>query len=281
MNIPPAVDNLRLLARDVRRAVQAQRSTDALHTAAPPATGFVLDVGAGHAPNPRADLVVDKYVSDNFERNTDLSFAKPLVVGDGQALPFADGTFAYVIASHVLEHATEPEVFAAELSRVAAAGWVQVPSRESELSFGWPFHPWLIDLAADETLVFHARGGQEAPIGKVFHEAAHESYLFRLWMASNRSLWYHSVHWRDALRVEDRGAGSTAAAIASFDVEESQAILRRSVARGPDGALRAALRCPVDRGTLSESGERMTCADCGRSYPVIGTVPMLIAEAAT
>lgn len=280
MRLPPAVENLALLAREVRHSVRAQHAGDAEHTAAPPATGLVLDVGAGHDPNPRADLVVDKYVADNFERNTDLSFAKPLVVGDGQALPFADQSFAYVIASHVLEHATEPRRFAAELTRVAGAGWVQVPSRESELAFGWAFHPWLVDLDPGGTLIFNPRDGQRAPVGELFHEAARESYMFRLWMGANRSRWYHSVHWRGELRVEERGAGSVAEAVAAFDVEQSVALLERSGARGPTGALRAALRCPVDHGTLTDASGRLTCRGCGRSYPLAGTVPLLLEEAA-
>lgn len=278
MALPPAVQNLRELTREVARSVRAQRAGDALHTPAPPADGFVLDVGAGQAPTPRADLVVDKYPADNFERSTDLSFAKPLVVGDGQALPFADGTFSYVIASHVLEHATDPPLFAAELSRVADAGWAQVPSRQSELAFGWPFHPWLIDLERG-VLVFEPRGDARALVGTVFHEAARDSYMFRLWMGAHRDLWYHSVHWRGSLRVSCTDE-SAAEAVASFDLEQTVAALSRATVAGPAGALRARLRCPVDRGPLTEAAGRMTCADCGRAYPVAGSVPVLLAEAA-
>ena len=86
---------------------------------------------------------MDKYVVDSFERPLGLakSFSKPLVVGDGHQLPFKDQSFAYVIALHVLEHATDPAQFTAEMARVAPAGFVQVPSRESELAFGWPTIP--------------------------------------------------------------------------------------------------------------------------------------------
>ena len=279
MAIPEAVRNLRDLSREVVRAVRAERAGNALHRPAPPRSGFVLDVGAGHAPTPRADLVVDKYAADNFERTTDLSVLKPLVIGDGQALPFADGTFAYVIASHVLEHATDPPLFAGELSRVARAGWVQVPSRESELTFGWPFHPWLIDLEQPDTLVFRARGDARAPIGTVFHEAARDSYMFRLWMGADKSRWFHSLHWRGSLgvRCEDESA---AEAVASFDLEQTVAVLERAAAAGPTGRLRDRLRCPVDGGALREAAGRMTCADCDRGYPLAGTVTVLLALAA-
>ena len=139
----------------------------------------MLEVGSGQSPHPRANVLVDKYVADDFERPQEIGIdiAKPFVVADGHSLPFADKAFAYAIALHVLEHATDPERFAAELSRVADAGFVQVPSSESELTFGWPYHPWLIDFDG-ETLVFRPRDGRSAPYGEVFHRAYGESALF-------------------------------------------------------------------------------------------------------
>ena len=86
-----------------------------------------------------------------------MSFSKPLIISNGQHLPFKDRSFEYVIALHVLEHASDPSQFAAEMARVAAAGFVQVPSRASEQAFGWPYHPWLIDQRG-QVLVFEPRG---------------------------------------------------------------------------------------------------------------------------
>ena len=133
------VTELRSAIREVRRARQEAR----LHEPRPPHAGLVLEVGSGQSPHPRADVLVDKYVADNFERPHEIGidFARPFVVADGQQLPFADGSFSYSIALHVLEHATDPLRFAAELSRVASAGFVQVPSSVAELTFGWPYHP--------------------------------------------------------------------------------------------------------------------------------------------
>ena len=104
------------LLREIGRDVRATRRKAAFHSPHPPAEGLVLDVGAGHMPEPRADVVVDKYAADDFERASGLDLRKPVVVGDGHALPFADNAFAYVVASHVLEHATDVDAFAAELA---------------------------------------------------------------------------------------------------------------------------------------------------------------------
>lgn len=266
------------LLREIGRDVRATRRKAAFHSPHPPAEGLVLDVGAGHMPEPRADVVVDKYAADDFERASGLDLRKPVVVGDGHALPFADNAFAYVVASHVLEHATDVDAFAAELGRVGAAGFVQVPSAQAELTFGWPFHPWLIDLE-DGVLVFRPRGDAVAPYGQLFHNAVADSALFRLWFGAHREVWHHTVHWDDTLSVRSGGT-SAAAATARLDVERTVAVLQDAGVPALTPAVRAALRCPVDRRELREQAGHLACTTCERSYPVAGEVPVLLAEAA-
>jgi hypothetical protein len=266
------------LSQEAGRSLRALRRNAVHHSPAPPASGLVLDVGSGQAAHPCSDLVVDKYVADDFERGSALDLRKPLVVADGHALPFATDAFAYVIASHVLEHATDPALFAGELSRIAAAGFVQVPAREAELTFGWPFHPWLIDLE-DDVLVFHPRGDAHAPVGELLHDVYADSALFRVWFGANRGIWHHSVHWTGSLAVRVAGT-SQAPQTATLDVEHTLQAVPRMGARGPEGPARDALRCPHDQGRLRASGERLSCEQCDRSYPVAASVPVLLAEAA-
>ena len=66
---------------------------------------------------------------------------------------------------------------------------------------------------------------------------------------------------------------------ATLDVERTLHALPRMGARGPDGALFKALRCPHDRQRLDAGGSCVTCSACGRTYPVAGGVPVLLAEA--
>lgn len=267
------------LGEAARVRKEAQR-----HVPRPPAAGLVLEVGSGQAPHPRANVLVDKYIADNFERPHELGidFAKPFVVADGHSLPFADGSFAYAIALHVLEHATDPERFASELSRVAHAGFVQVPSSISELTFGWPYHPWLIEREGD-TLVFQPRDGRRAPFGDVFHRAYAQSPLLRTWWAANRSLFHHSVEWRGALTVRVEGV-SSADQTAAVDLERTERVLRQldraGALRSHPPELVAALRCPACRGALVMAEPTATCAACGRVYPIVGDVPVFLVEAA-
>jgi uncharacterized protein YbaR (Trm112 family) len=272
------LEEVRTALREVTRARAKARE----HTPSPPERGLVLEIGPGQAPHHRADVVVDKYVTDNFERQGALDLSKPLIVADGQRLPFADRAFSYSLALHVLEHATDPSTFAGELSRVAPAGFVQVPTRISELTFGWPYHPWLIDREGD-TLVFRARDGQRAPVGEIFHQAYHDSALLRNWWAANRELLHHSVEWRDELSVRVEGA-SEAEQTAELDVERTLSALTELDRRGalkpqPEG-LGELLRCPWCRASLALRPDAAACSECGRSYPVVGHVPVLLVEAA-
>ena len=265
---------LRLYARERNR-----------HRPRPPADGLVLEVGAGHTPHPRTDLSIEKYLADDFERGYAASFAKPLIVGDGHALPLADDCAAYVVASHVLEHATDPERFASELQRVADAGFVQLPSRLAELTFGWPFHPWLVDLYPDGTLVFHDRGDARAPAGDIFHRSFEHSPLMRLWWNAHRSDWHHTVEWRGELKVRKAAGDSLAEHTAQFDLDATEAVLRDAADRGaipvlPDTVWEL-LRCPTDRATLSREDEALVCSTCARRYPVVAGVPILVSEAAS
>jgi uncharacterized protein YbaR (Trm112 family) len=266
--------------RDVARARKESRK----HEPRPPVEGLVLEVGSGQAAHPRADVLVDKYIADNFERPHEIGidFAKPFVVADGQQLPFEDGSFAYTIALHVLEHATDPTRFAGELSRVGDAGFVQVPSNVSELTFGWPYHPWLIEREGD-TLVFEARNGRRAPYGEIFHRGYAESPLLRTWWAANRSTFHHSVEWSGELSVRVTGS-SVAEGTAEVDLEQTTTILEQLDHRGAlkphPPEVRAALRCPSCGGTVTWEQGTVTCASCGRAYPAVGEVPILLTEAA-
>lgn len=246
------------------------------HRASPPPTGLVLEVGGGQRPHPRSDVVVDKYPADDFERAGPLNLSKALIVADGEQLPFADDGFAYVIGEHVLEHATDPTLFAEELSRVAAAGFVQVPSRANELVYGWPFHPWLIDLEAD-TLVFRPRGEEKAPVGELMHAQYVASPTTRIAFAARRSDWHHSVHWEGRLEVRVAGA-SSAEQTAVFDADEVIAMLGSATAPPLPSDVIALLRCPACRSELAEGAGAFGCHGCGLRYPIVGNVPLLLVD---
>ena len=106
----------------------------------------MLDVGSGHNPHPRANVVVDKYVDDNYHRAGDIKILnkQEFISADGENLPFKDKEFDYVICNHVLEHVDNTIKFLAELSRVGKRGYIETPSLLGEHLIPKPSHKWLL-----------------------------------------------------------------------------------------------------------------------------------------
>jgi hypothetical protein len=133
------------------------------HVEALPADASVLDVGGWAAPLGRADWVLDLMgwdtrglygkVDPAAERFSAATWVQRDICAR-EPWPFADGAFDFVVCSHTLEDVRDPIWVCSELSRVARAGYVEVPSRQVEQSFGvqgdwvgWGHHHWLIDVA--------------------------------------------------------------------------------------------------------------------------------------
>ena len=55
-------------------------------------------------------------------------------------MPFKDKSFDFVIASHVLEHSSDPEAFLRELMRVGKAGYIETPDALFERINPFRFH---------------------------------------------------------------------------------------------------------------------------------------------
>ncbi len=134
-----------------------------------PAEAIVLDVGGWGRPLARADWVVDLmphatrglYGRDGTgeERFSAETWVQRDVCSH-EPWPFADGQFDFAVCSHTLEDLRDPVRVCEELSRVAKAGYVEVPSRLEEQSpmadqpgVGWSHHRWLIDVDPDAATI--------------------------------------------------------------------------------------------------------------------------------
>jgi SAM-dependent methyltransferase len=106
----------------------------------------VLEVGGGHDPHPRSNVIVDKFADSNIHRCGDLKVLKnqQFISADGENLPFADKEFDYVICCHVLEHVDNPAKFLAEQFRVAKRGYIETPSLLGEYLFPKESHKWIL-----------------------------------------------------------------------------------------------------------------------------------------
>ena len=97
-----------------------------------PKNALVLEVGSGGNPYVRANVLLDAYENTRERHWAPLVSDRPTVLGFVENLPFRDGAFDFVIASHVLEHSVQPEKFLTELQRVARAGYIEVPDEFME-----------------------------------------------------------------------------------------------------------------------------------------------------
>jgi len=106
----------------------------------------VLEIGGGHNPHPRSNVVVDKFPNLNYHRSGDIKILKhqTFVQADGEHLPFKDKEFDYVICCQVLEHVADPAKFLSEQFRVAKKGYIETPSLFGEHLFPRDSHKWIL-----------------------------------------------------------------------------------------------------------------------------------------
>jgi Methyltransferase domain len=177
---------------------------------------LLLDVGGWAKPLARADYVVDlmpwetrglygrdgAQAEERFTRDTwiqlDLCAREPW--------PFDDGQFDFVVCSHTLEDVRDPVWVCGQLERIAKAGYIEVPSRLEELSYGvqgpwvgWGHHHWLSEVDGErisfvfKTHVVH-REGSHFPEG--FHERlSPEERVETMW-------WEDSFEYREHIFYE-------------------------------------------------------------------------------
>lgn len=163
-----------------------------------PADALVLEVGSGHRPHPRADVLTDKYLED-IERGGKLVTDRPFVQADAQQLPFKTKVFDYVLCRHVLEHLDEPKAFFNEISRVGRAGYIESPSIIWEhLHPTRSYHRWYV-LEIDGELVLMCKPQRHANslFGSLFETLNRHSPEYRLFVRRYADLFYVRYHWRD------------------------------------------------------------------------------------
>lgn len=124
------------------------------------ASALVLDVGSGDKPHWRADVLLDRYPDAAYgAQRSGRAWARvtrPLFDADAAAMPFADHAFDYAVCSHTLEHVPDPAAVIDELTRVARAGYIEVPEAGSAKILDFPSHLWWCRRDGS-TLVFSAK----------------------------------------------------------------------------------------------------------------------------
>ena len=82
----------------------------------------ILDIGCGYTAHKNANVVCD--IQDLSHHYKDKKFYKLT----SNILPFKDKEFDFVVASHVIEHVKDVNIFLKELQRVSSKGYIELPS---------------------------------------------------------------------------------------------------------------------------------------------------------
>lgn len=165
-----------------------------------PSSALVLEVGSGHRPHPRADVLTDKYLED-IERGGRLVTDRPFVRADAEQLPFKSKVFDYVICRHVLEHLEEPETFFREISRVGRAGYIETPSIIWErLHPTRSYHRWyVLEIGGELAMMPKPVDHTCSLFGHLFETLNAHSPEYRLFIRRYADLFYVRHHWRDEI----------------------------------------------------------------------------------
>jgi hypothetical protein len=180
-------------------------------------SAVVLDIGGWGKPFTRADWVVDQMPyetrglygrdGEDDERFSAQTWVQRDIC-DRDAFPFADDQFDFVICSHTLEDIRDPIWVCAEINRIGKAGYIEVPSRLEEQTFGvhgpwvgWSHHRWLVDAAPGriefsfKPHVVHGRATDHFPKGFNL-QLTDEERVVQLW-------WEGSFDYTERIFIED------------------------------------------------------------------------------
>lgn len=116
----------------------------------------VLDIGSGHNPYEKADVLCERYLED-VERTGHVKIdARPFVIGTLEFLPFKDKSFDLVTCSHVLEHVDDPHRALEEIKRVGKSAYIVTPSWIAEnYMYRMRYHKSVVMSSFGKVYVIH------------------------------------------------------------------------------------------------------------------------------
>ena len=163
----------------------------------------VLEVGPGHNPTFRANVIVEQYLDSNFHRcgNVKIYPHQELVNANGENLPFEDKAFDYVICNQVLEHVENPAEFIHEQYRVAKRGYMETPSLLGEFLFPKKSHKWVVLYLDNKLILFEKSrmpGNYENNYGELFlNYLPYQSLTYKLLWFTEGNLMLNRCEWKD------------------------------------------------------------------------------------
>jgi glycosyltransferase involved in cell wall biosynthesis len=160
---------------------------------------LVCDIGSGHNPHPRADILIDRdtdYSPHRSGKKSVIPRGRDLIIADVQlGLPLKDKVFDYSISSHVAEHVDDPKLYCREISRIAKRGYIETPGKLSDFLLDDLYHKWRV-FQRDSYLVFEEKADHKL-LSRSFYQIFYYgeiNYSHKTIKFSNK--WIHSFFLR-------------------------------------------------------------------------------------
>jgi len=151
-------------------------------------TDKVLEVGSGHNPHARADVLLDLFEKDTVNQHrggTNLTIDRPFVKADVCDMPFKDKEFDYVMAFFLLEHIPNVEKAISEIQRVGKRGIIALPTEYTEFVHPCREHRWFCSYDEKGIIFKKKPEGWYSPLKDTFHT---------LWNNDKDYFWFFQHH---------------------------------------------------------------------------------------
>lgn len=258
-----------------------------------PASALVLEVGSGGSPYFRANVLIDAYADTRERHWAPFITDRPSVLGMGEALPFRDKSFDFVIASHVLEHSADPESFLRELQRVAKAGYIETPDSFMERINPYWDHRAEVTVRSGVLEVRKKPAWRPDPELVELYEERAKGLIAGSVIPSNPFTFHTRFYWTDQIpyRVINPEVDadwtppemthttnlqvSLRAKLGRLGLSSARALLSQGQ-RNSKIELANLLQCPACKSTELKSGANvLDCIGCGMHYEVVAGVPRM------
>jgi len=261
-----------------------------------PRSALVLEVGSGGSPYFRANVLIDAYTETRERHWAPFVTDRPSVLGKGESLPFRDKSFDFVIASHVLEHSTDPETFLRELQRVAKAGYIETPDAFMERIN--PYWDHRSEVTVRQGVLEVRKKTAWIPdreLVEMYEERAKpwiagETIPSHPFSFHTRFYWKNQIPFR-IINPEDDANWATPkmnqttqmqmslrAKLGRLGLATARTLLSQK-RRNRQIQLAALLQCPAcNLSDLSFSPTTVVCQGCSRQYEVVAGVPYMTTE---
>jgi len=264
---------------------------------------FVLEIGSGHNPKPRSDVLCDKLPEDDTERGGKILIDRPFVAADGQYLPFSDKSFDYVICCSVLEHAEDVSLFISEIMRVGKAGYIEVPSEIGEKLYGWDYHKWIFKLSDSGKLIIKKKT-KNSQFGQLFHYLYKNDKDYAKFHTKHHEIFLVQFEWLEKINYEIIESDDDL--IDLNDINEIKRLLAKRSHSGISNLLRRVMPssirdfakrsivksygrnrktlkdikhiivCPICKNQVQWQDDLILCPACDREYPIRKGIPFLL-----